>query len=1031
VGFWSRLRFAGRVATMPAVAPRRELFSWSPAPFLPGGTYVGTLGNVARVTRDEALSVVGVKRGRDLLCSIATLPLETRGPSSDLVRSPLLEQIDPTVANVVTLAMTIEDLLFDSVSWWRVTKTDGAGYPQFARHVDLGAVSMSPPPGYPLHTLPSGMFPDGIVWVNGGPVSGSDMLRFDSPNGPLLAHGARAIRRALKLAQASEMYADDPEARAYWVPREGADPADDEQVTEMLDSYAEARRTRAEAYIPAAVERVAISSSSPADLQLVQLQQRSDLEIANLMGLDPEDLGISTTSRTYANATDRRQDRLNNVLTPIMKAITDRLSMNDITKRGYRVAFNLNDYMKADPATRWETHSIAIDKGVKSVQEVRADEGLPEVPVERIPASDQTTASGGSVTAQHSVGNARTFVQFSKGDPRVLGGPTDGEVNGEWFSFDEPVEFAVDAGKRTITGEILPYGKVGRNYSGRWTFEPGSITWNTSAVSRVKLNDNHWGRAFGAATRLSDTPTAVVGSFKIGRGQTGDDMLMSAEDGISDGLSAEVRVDEYTIDKSGDVPVNRVTKATLTGVALTATPAFDDARVTRVAASTTEGNTMPCSSCGLVHASGTPCATPATFTADQLTAIGQAAAAAMAAQPPAEDSPTVAAFAAATEAFTAAVSALNGTLPTEQRQGINPTRHGEGVTAEPLAYSLDGRGHSFVRDAWVASGKTGEYGSVRDDAFARLRKYGEQTADLAESFANAGNTTDQAQIIPPGYRPDLYVGQVPQGRPLYDSIGTKVRLVNATPFKVPVWVGSSGLSGTNSEGTGPSTGTITDHTYRTVSPTAQSGEFVVTRELMDSSNPVIDLIAMTAMREEYGQDTEAVIATALAAATDDDTGSGQSTEGCYVYAVTGSGNDLAIDGVREISADFGAHRFIEPDTLLASPTGFKALTKAVDDIGRSIFPYVGAQNALGSYGRANRRLDVDGFAVPNVWSMTSTYDDLVMFSSPDMLAGESPLLTFRFEEKSGPENIVLNIWGYFCYQILRYPGIHAVNYTAA
>jgi len=53
-----------------------------------------------------------------------------------------------------------------------------------------------------------------------------------------------------------------------------------------------------------------------------------------------------------------------------------------------------------------------------------------------------------------------------------------------------------------------------------------------------------------------------------------------------------------------------------------------------------------------------------------------------------------------------------------------------------------------------------------------------------------------------------------------------------------------------------------------------------------------------------------------------------------------------------------------------------------------------------------------------------------MFSSPDILVGESTMPTFRFEEKGGPENIPLTIWAYFCMQTLRPAETHAINYTA-
>jgi hypothetical protein len=246
-----------------------------------------------------------------------------------------------------------------------------------------------------------------------------------------------------------------------------------------------------------------------------------------------------------------------------------------------------------------------------------------------------------------------------------------------------------------------------------------------------------------------------------------------------------------------------------------------------------------------------------------------------------------------------------------------------------------------------------------------------------------------------------------------------------------VWVGSAGLNGTNNEGTGPSTGTITDHTYRTVSPTAQSGEFVITRELVDSSNPAIDQIASAAMREEYAQDTEAVIAAAIAAATDDNTGAGQSTEGCYVYTSTGTGNDLAAE-IRLVEGEFPFHRFtVAPDRVLASSQGWGSLVQAVDDVGRPLFPFAGAQNAYGTVGQAAQSMNIDGLPGVPAWALSTTWDDVVMFNHVDAWAWESSLLNFRFEEKQGPENIVLNIWGYFGFQILRYTGIHSIAHTPA
>jgi HK97 family phage prohead protease len=954
-------------------------FSWIPgAPWLSGGTYVGTTGIGWRISREQAISVPAVKRGRDLICSTGALPLVLLDSRRRRLESQLLEQIDPNTSNVVTLAQTLDDLIFEGVAWWEITGFGLDLFPASARHLDVHTVSMTPPAGMPVQTLPSGLYPAGTVWVMGREVDARNIIRFDSPNDPLTGPaGARAIRRALKLAQTSEMYADDPEARAYWTPRGDADPGDEETIKGYLSAYVRARRERAEAYIPAPLERNTAGGPSAVDIQLAELQRRSDLEVANLLGIDPEDIGVNTTSRTYNNATDRRVDRLNMVLSPYMRAVTDRLSLNDVTPNGQRTVFDLHDYLKADPATRFGTYAIALDKDIMDTDEIREREELPVRRTARPRRDAPATRTQATRTGE--------LVELTRATRA-----------GDVVTVALSTQLQTSRERRTVSGTVLPYGVETSDWR-RLTFAPGSVTWNADAVGRVKLDREHnLSVLLGSATALTSNDDAVTGTFKIARTAAGDEALALAEDGALDGLSAVVEIVTLQIDDSGDETRKTVTSARLRRVTMTADPAFADARIDTVAA--TRGGTMP--------------EQPTPTTSETLTA--------------------------AIDRFAAAVEQLHNTVPAEQRATV-PVR--ATVTREPLVYSLDGLGHSFVRDAWNA--KRGGIGGQGDaEALARLRKYSEQTADLAAratqrmiELANAGNIVDQADIIPPGYRPDLYVGQVPQGRPMFDSIGTRIKLANATPFKVPYWVGSAGLSGDNTENTGPSTGTITDHDYVTVTPTAQSGEFLISRELMDSANPAIDVIAMNAMREEYAQDTEAIIAAALAAATDDGSPvqgtSDTSTDGCYVYTVTGTGNDLYLEGIRFMESEFPSHRFTVPDRMLTSPTGHGALVRAIDDVGRPMFPFLSPSNAGGTVGRAAATLNIDGLAVPQAWAMTSTYDDVALFSSVDMLVGESPLLEFKFFEKAGPESIVLNIWGYFCFQILRPAGIHTCNYTAA
>ncbi len=369
--------------------------------------------------RNDAMRIPAILRGRNLICNIATLPLESIGPDNRVRPNPLLQQIDPNVANVVTLAQTVEDLFFESVAWWRITGFDpNTGMPSRAVRYAPEQVSLKPPANYHQGWLPSDLPTTGSVWIAGEKVPFDQVIRFDSPNPPFMQMAEDAIERAMSLDAAAKMYADDPAPRSYFTPADnlsdpfegetnddGEELSDDEKdakIAALLSNWAAMRRKRATGYVPASLKLNTVQMPTPAELQLVALQQRVSLELANAIGLDPEDLGISTTSRTYQNATDRRKDRINDVLSPYMEAITQRLSMPDVTLPGERVRFKLADYLRADPKTRAEVNATYLDKGVVSREWVAADEGLPPEALPRTaPEAEQPRPAiqAGEVTA--------------------------------------------------------------------------------------------------------------------------------------------------------------------------------------------------------------------------------------------------------------------------------------------------------------------------------------------------------------------------------------------------------------------------------------------------------------------------------------------------------------------------------------------------------------------------------------------------------------------------------------------------------
>src|SRR5688572_23933516 len=240
----------------------------------------------APVTREKALTVDAVARGRNLLCSFAALPLITRNAQGKEVRNPLLEQIDPNMPNVVALSGTVDDLIFEGYAWWRCTAWDAQGFPTSAEKLDAKTVTMQPPTDVSkgLRTLPSQQkLPVGTVWVEGvaTPVRHADgrpiMIRFDSPNPGLLKSGARSIRRLLMLETAGARYADNPRPQDYFRPVEGADPLNDPEIQEVLDAWKLARKKRTTAYVPAAMVYETVDAPTPVELQIIEQQRKAEI----------------------------------------------------------------------------------------------------------------------------------------------------------------------------------------------------------------------------------------------------------------------------------------------------------------------------------------------------------------------------------------------------------------------------------------------------------------------------------------------------------------------------------------------------------------------------------------------------------------------------------------------------------------------------------------------------------------------------------------------------------------------------------
>lgn len=351
-------------------------------------TAVPTAG---RVSRRQALQVPAVKGARDFVCnSLGGLPLHLLDGDGARIRSSLFEQPEPDVPRSVTMARTFEDMLFEERAWWRVLARDWRGYPVSVRRLDARSVTVRR--DGKVYVSRNGMHTGTATeWV-----PDADLIRFDSPTCGLLTAGARAIRTCLLLDEAARRNADGVPPMEFFTPVEGVDPEPDEVETAMGD-YNAAKKKRAATYVGAALKHN-IVGFNPEQLQMADQRQHAVLEIARLAGLDAEDLGVSTTSRTYLNGDSRRQDRITRTLGPYATAVEDRLRMGDITPRGQSARFDFGAFLRPDDKTRFEAYEIGLRIGATTAERIAQAEGLPveqvQVPdnVRALPAPEEATA---------------------------------------------------------------------------------------------------------------------------------------------------------------------------------------------------------------------------------------------------------------------------------------------------------------------------------------------------------------------------------------------------------------------------------------------------------------------------------------------------------------------------------------------------------------------------------------------------------------------------------------------------------------
>jgi len=209
-------------------------------------------GVLTAVGRDEAMSVPSVARCRNLIaCTIGGLPLELykKSTGEELGKPLWLEQPSNAQPRSVTIAWTVDSLLFYGVAYWRVTEVYfDDGRPARFEWVAPGRVSYTTDSNTNFITQ---------YTVDGtpAPMSGlGSLVTFQAQDEGILQRGARTLRSAIDLEKAMRVATSTPMPSGV-IKNTGADLAPAE-VQGILSAWKAAREQRSTAYLTSTLDAI-------------------------------------------------------------------------------------------------------------------------------------------------------------------------------------------------------------------------------------------------------------------------------------------------------------------------------------------------------------------------------------------------------------------------------------------------------------------------------------------------------------------------------------------------------------------------------------------------------------------------------------------------------------------------------------------------------------------------------------------------------------------------------------------------------
>ena len=329
--------------------------------------------NGVGIDRNFALQVSSVARCRNLVAGVISsidLGLYKKSTGEKLGSPVWLEQPDQRQPRSVTIAATVDSLIFYSVAYWRCTSLYADdGRPSGFEWVANNRVTYTT---NKYGTEVQDYFVDGQLV----PMSGiGSLVTFQSLLPGVLQSASTTIRAAWDVQKAAAVSAATPMATTI-LKNNGAD-LPESQIQGILAGWNSARRNRSTAYLTSTLSAENIGFS-PKEMGYVDFSQYLATEISRAMNVPSYLISADmNNSMTYQNILDGRKEFVAYSLQPYISAIEDRLSMNDITNSSNQVRFAVDDtFLRVDAKDRLDIIEKMLNLDLIDVEQARQMEQL-------------------------------------------------------------------------------------------------------------------------------------------------------------------------------------------------------------------------------------------------------------------------------------------------------------------------------------------------------------------------------------------------------------------------------------------------------------------------------------------------------------------------------------------------------------------------------------------------------------------------------------------------------------------------------